>query len=125
MTKPQEANQLNPNDGYAAPSEVVLYTGFAFVEDISKDRRFDQYFESGEQYKKRFYLSIDSGTFDPADILQGTIIEFNLSEVGSGLVAIDSTKRDYMSVQCNEPMRQGGLSILGSRHIELFAISYN
>ena len=115
-------NLSNPAEGISNPSLDTVYEGYIFLEDISGNSDFDKFFPTGLQEAKRFYISWDNGKID---IQNDDIICFNLNQIGNRKGTIDTTQSDYYRTQLKIPIKQGGLSILGSRHREGFLISYN
>lgn len=113
-------NLSNPTEGISNQKFEIVYEGFIFLEDISSNSDFDKFFPTGLQEGKRFYI-----VWDKADIQNDDIISFNLSQIGNKKGSIDSTAYDYYKIQLKVPVKQSGLSILGSRHKEGFCISYD
>lgn len=113
-------NLSNPTEGISNQQIETVFEGFIFLEDISSNSDFDKFFPTGLQEGKRFYI-----VWDKADIQNDDIISFNLSQIGNKKGSIDSTAYDYYKIQLKVPVKQSGLSILGSRHKEGFCISYD
>lgn len=114
-------NLTNPAEGINSSVEDI-YEGLIFLEDISGNTDFDKYFQTGLQESKRFYIAWDNGKID---IKNNDIICFNLSEIGNPRSFIDENSDDYYTIQLQSAIKQGGLSIMGSRHREGFCISNN
>lgn len=112
----------NPASGLNDIVIDVVYEGYLFLEDISSNSDFDKFYPTGLQEGKRFYITWDNHKID---IKNDDIIRFNLSEIGNNRGSIDESLEDYYSITIKVPIKQGGLSILGSRHREGFCISYN
>lgn len=117
-----KANLINPAAGITNSTIETVFEGYIFLEDISSNSDFDKYFPSGLQEAKRFYIAWDN---NKVDIKNDDIIDFNLSQVGNKKGNFDEQATDVYSVQLKVPIKQGALSIIGSRHKEGFCISYN
>jgi len=111
-------NLTNPADGISQTVDII-YEGLASVEDASGYKDFNKFFPSGTQFAKLYLIYAEPLWCLKTD----DIIEFSESQIAENtLFSLDA---DNIKTKALVPNRTGALQILGSRHIEVLAISNN